>query len=379
MTFTITNTYYKLVIRLKTNLTTIPTLTYKHIERQYVTNLPLTTYTTETVTNATLADGIITYNIPFKNYEVGDVLTDFTCTLSGTSNIYDLEDGVTILVDGEESDVIKVENGNVVLDSDNQYIKVNPLSSSQFALVFEDNDVHTVQAIFKGNSTMGVALSEKAVIAPIVKEDESELEGTYKIEFTKFEPSMKYMGDVDWEIKLTKGNIGVPNALIQLDTPTGSYTSTTDDNGITTFKRNKTTIQNNSSQLAQMRAWNAGTYKIQARYHYYDETEQAFKELICKTIKNLKITKGTPSMSVAQYAQTRKGSAIFKLKDPLGFNLENTKLVEVVNGRTYNKSTNAHGNVVFKVGVKGTVKYKLKFTGNKNLNAKTWTFSEVIT
>lgn len=381
MSFTITNTYYKLVIRLKTNLSATPVLTYKHIESQYVTNLETLTYTSHTA-DYSRTDNLITYTIPLRNFEVGDVLDDFICTLNGTTDLFSMNEGISIIVDGEESEVIKTNNGEVVLDTDNQYVKIKPLNQSDFALVFEDSNVHTVQAVYKGNSTVGVVLSNKAIITPQIREEHEEhpeIEGTYHIEFIKYKDTMTYLADLEWEVQLTKGGTPVPNALIQIDNPVGIYTYVTNTNGIVRFRRTNATLNNDDTQLAPYRNWKVGDYIIRARFHYYDETEQAFKELICKTSEYLTIKKGNPNMVVVNYARTKKGTAKFKFTDPQGFPMANIKLVCVVNGKTYNKTTNSSGIISFAVGIKGTITYKIKFAGNNNLNAKNWTFSERIT
>lgn len=378
----IENTYYKLVIRLQTNLSTIPVMTYKHIEEQYITDVENSQYTVETASSSRDGD-IITYTIPFNQYEVGDELKDFVCTLSGTRNIYDLNEGVSIFVDGTESDVIKMENGSTVKNDNDEYVRIKPLNSSQFALVFKDTDVHTVQAVYSGNNSIGVALSNKAIVTPQIREEHEEhpeIEGTYKIEFVKYQEQMLYVGDVDWLIRLTKGNVGVANAVIQLDTPTTSWTYVTDSNGYVSFKINKSGVERGyPTTISSYRSlWKVGDYVIIARYHYYDETTDSFEEVICHDTRKLHINKSTPTMEVVNYAQTRNGRAVFKVKDPMGFPLQNTKIVAVVNGRTYTKTTDSNGNISFTLGVKGNIKYSFKFIGNENYNSKEWIFSETI-
>ena len=62
----IENTYYKLVIKLKTNLSTIPTLTYKHIEQEYITDVENSNYTTETATATRNGDIIHSTNMKWE-------------------------------------------------------------------------------------------------------------------------------------------------------------------------------------------------------------------------------------------------------------------------------------------------------------------------
>ena len=378
----IENTYYKLVIRLKTNLSTIPTLTYKHIEEEYITDVENAQYTVETASSSRDGD-IITYTIPFNQYEVGDELKDFVCTLNGTTKIYDLNEGVSIFVDGVETNTIKVEDGATVKDDDDVYVRIRPLNSSQFALIFKDTNVHTVQAVYSGNNSIGVALSNKAIISPQIREEHEEhpeIEGSYKIEFIKYKEEMNYLDEVHWTVQLTKGNVGVANALVQLDTPVATYTNTTDENGCFDFFITHTGVSNGyPSTIGTIRnKWAVGDYTIIARFHYYDPIEETFNEVICQDIRPLSIYKSTPSMEVVNYAQTKNGRATFKLKDPLGFNLENTKIIAIVNGRTYTKTTDSNGNISFTLGVKGNVKYTFKYTGNDNYNSKEWIFSEII-
>ncbi len=378
----IENTYYKLVIRLQTNLSTIPTLTYKHIEEQYITDVENSQYTIETA-DATRDGDIITYTIPFSQYTIGDELKDFVCTLNGTTKIYDLNEGVSIFVDGVETNTIKMENGETVKDDNDEYIRIRPLNDSQFALIFNDTNVHTVQAVYSGNNSIGVALSNKAIITPTIREEHEEhpeIQGTYNIEFIKYKEEIKYLDEVYWTVKLTKGNVGVANALVQLDTPVATYTNTTDENGCFDFFINHTGVENGyPSSIGTIRnKWIVGDYVITARFHYYNPVDDTFEETICHDTRPLSIYKSVPTMEVVNYAETKNGRAVFKLKDPLGFNLENTKIIAIVNGRTYTKTTDSNGNIAFTLGVKGNVKYTFKFTGNDNYNSKEWIFSETI-
>ena len=379
MAVTVTNLYQKLVIKLKTNLPSDPTLYYYLSHTELVTGIPTSTGASMSATGE--RDGnIITYTIPFKDFSIGDELRNFNCKWTGNHSILSMQDGVSILIDGEESPVIKTSSGNPVTENNN-YVMINPLNQSQFALVFSDTDVHTVQAIYKGTQSIGVALSEKAIISPQIRTEHEELpnvEGTYVIEFTKYKNSMQYMDDVEWEGKLTKGGTPVPDALIQLDIPIGTYTLVTDADGIFKFRRTHSTMQINPNQVASLREWHCGSYTIQARYHYYDESNDSFEELICKTIKPLTVTKSEPLLVVDTYAQTRTGVAKFQLTDPQGFPLVNHKLVCVVNGKTYNKSTNDGGKIAFNIGITGTVTYKITYMGNNDYDSKTWNFSEVI-
>lgn len=243
MVYTVTDKYHRLIIRLKTNISVAPVLTFKHIENINVTNINTAMYTTYSATG-TLEDGIITYKISMFPFEAGDILKDFKFELQGANNLYDLNEGITILIDGEESEVIQVSNGQPVKDGE-AYKTFNPVNTDKFATVFLDQDEHTVQAIFKGNNSIGVVLSEKLIITPKVKDDPNPAtEGGYLIEFTKFQDKMTYMGNVDWQVRLTKGGVGVPDQLIQIDTPASTNTGRTDSEGYVTLKRNKNTAVN---------------------------------------------------------------------------------------------------------------------------------------
>lgn len=373
MPYTITNPNEYLKLHVSTTLQN-----YNNLYLQLFTNNSNTPHNPNYV--GTYNDGVLTFTVPHSDFAVGDVITKAKLVLSGSTNLYDLSDGVTILVDGEETEVFSsLDGSDVELDENDEPIVINPVKQPYFAVLFADDKEHDVQAIFKGNKHIGVSVSDKYTVVPQqIAEEETTLEGTYKLTPTKFKSSMAYMESVNWEFLLTKGGTPVPSKSVEVDLPSGTVVSNdTDTNGIRYLTRDAKELSNNPTHLNDFRNWAVGTHKVQARFYHYDEGETT-KQAICKTeLLTLKITKGTPLMSFAGAGKKGK-KAQFKLKDPQGFNLTNKKVTITVGGKTYNKTTNSNGNAWLTINSKGYKTYKVKYAGDKNLKSKTWTFTETV-
>lgn len=377
-----TDKYHKLVITLQTDIDATFTMTYKKVDSTLITNVENATYTTH---NAIVGeeDGLITFTIPFSEHNEGDVLKDFVVGVSAT-NISDL--GVSILVDGVITDVIgATANNTPMTDENDEYIKVNPVTTQYFALNLTDTDVHTIQAVYGGGKDLGVSFSNELSVS--AQQDTNTDTGNYLLEIINLPKSMTYMADIKWIFRLTKGGVGVNSKTIEVDMPHGavwSHQTTSDDDfqgeqtdsdGYITVKKPSFTGTDGATNLANYRKWKVGTYTIQARFYDYDQEPIV---TVCKVSQKITIKKGNPNIKFK--GASKKGKqAQFKLVDPQGQNLPNKKLTININGKPYNKTTNSSGNVWITINKKGYQKYKVTFAGDKNMNKVTKTFTETTT
>lgn len=330
------------------------------------------------------------FTVPFSDFAIGDDLNRFYVRLETTTALYSLNEGISILIDGEESDVIEATNNNgtfsvvtetVVDDGDTiTYDKiVNPVHSPYFAIKFNDNQYHTVQAVYKGNNKLGVSVSQKYAVTPLQNtSQEVSVEGNYLLEIVNLPKTYMYMSDFEWSWKLTKGGVPVSGRTVELYLPNGNtWTHETDSEGMI-YQR----VPNlsNASLLNSFRNWSVKTWKVGACYFHYDDPDDydgSKSNILTQTWQDVTIVKNSAQLSF-NGAGTKGKKAQFKLKDPQGRNLPNKKLTISVGGKTYNKTTNDSGNVWLLINKKGYKKYKVTFAGDTNLKKLTKTFTETV-
>lgn len=326
----------------------------------------------------TVNGDICTFSIDFKDswFNEGDVITKILAGITGTYNLYDLHEGVSILVDGSESNVKLVNNGDVVLDDNDDPVYVENVTNPQFALNFADNEAHTVQAVFKGNKEIGVAVSDPIILQaeqrPEVSPQEEPLSGTYVLEITKMATSMKYMEQPDWQFKLSKGGQLCDGKTVEINFPygEGGY------NGISSMTTKNGYINIKSRGLGDLKKWEVGKYKICGRFYHYDEIENN-KKVLTQVCKEITIKKNNPKIAF-KAAGSKGKNARFTLQDPQGQAMANKKVTIKVGSKKYIKTTNSNGNAFLAVNNKGKFTYKVTYGGDKNLNSKTFTFEERI-
>lgn len=380
MAITITDQYNQITVKINTTLQN-----YNNLYLQTYINNSTTVHSPSYI--GTYNDGILTYTIPFSDYEIGDVITNAKLVLNGTTNIYDLKEGVSVAVDGEEirpfsaSNSSTIETTTTTIDGEQitSNVQLDTVKQQYFGLIFEDNNEHTVQAIFKGNKSLGVALSDVIPVTPtqIIDPNPSDNTpvGNYLLTVVKSVKTMTYMADVDFKFKLTKGGEIVSGKTVEVDTPSGVTYSADTVNGIRTVKIDKEGLSS-STLLNHFRRWNVGTHKVIARFYHYDDPNTTGTVLTsCKF--DLKITKGTPTMTFTG-AGTKGNKAKFKLCDPQGYPLANKKVSIKVGGKTYYKTTNDYGNARLTINSKGYKTYTVKYNGDSNLKSKKWTFTETV-
>lgn len=372
MNYEIKDPYHVLYVKLNSNVNTSENNLYL---QTYVNNSSTPHSPTYVPINNT---NPYTFKIKHSDYQIGDVITNIRVLFTSTNPIplYDLHEGVSILVDGAESYVKKAENDEVILDGQGNPIMENVVKNSQFAINFDNEGEHTVQAIYKGNSSLGIALSDKITLVAEQKVDPnpSPQPGNYKLEITKMPNSMKYMSEVFWQFKLTKGGQVVGGKTVEKITPRNIW-SDTDGNadGLYEVKTPSVSI---------LKQWNVGTYTVGARF-YHQTDPDSDKSVICSVWKkDFKITKNTPRLSGTQPASGKKGYAKFYLRYPAlkgvadtDLGIANAKVTIKVGGKKYTKTTDSKGMVKLYRNSTKKATYKVSWAGNKNLNKVSKTFS----
>ena len=326
----------------------------------------------------TVNGDICTFNIDFKDswFNDGDAITKILAEITGNYNLYELNEGISIIVDGVESSVKLVENGSIVTDDNDEDVFTDIVTNPQFALNFADNEAHTVQAVFKGNKEIGVAVSDKLIIQaqqrPISDSQVEPLTGNYVLEITKMATTMKYMEQPDWQFKLTKAGVLCDGKTVEITLPYAN----SGYNGISSHTTNKGYVNIKSRSLGDLSKWNVGKYKVCGRFYHYDEIEDKNK-VLTQVCKEITIKKNNPKMAF-KAAGAKGKNARFTLQDPQGQGIANKKVIIKVGSKKYIKTTNKNGNAFLAINNKGKFTYKVTYNGDSNLNKKTFTFEERI-
>lgn len=365
MSIPITDNHHKLTIQLTTQY--LHSSSYYFILKVYRKNNSTKDYYHTKRTDNNDGTNTYTFTIPFKDFQIGDEITKMEVRTNTGRGIIEMAEGVTILIDGNETNVQKVESGEstAVLDSKGSPIMVNPIKGhNRFIVNFPDTEPHTVQAIYKGNDEVGVAISDKLY----VKAKQAVNTGRYTLT-SKIPKTFKYMDTPDWTWTLKLNGTPVPNKTIEKVLPSTTYSSDTNAKG--------QVHQGLPTSLAVLAKWTVGTYTIIANfYHYNDPNDETTKTLVqCKN--TLKIVKNTPTLKFKESAGKGKDFAI-GLRDPQGQGMPNKNIILNVNGKKYTKKTNVNGNVRFKTNVKGRYKGSATFVGDANYNKATIKFNQVI-
>ena len=299
---------------------------------------------------------LVTFTVPYSDFNIGTRLETFIMRLQGTTNLYALDEGVTVLVDGEESYVGKVTNNSAVFEN-NKLVMEKELRTNKFALVFKDNKTHSVQAVYKGNKEIGFSSSDKIVITP-------QQNSTQRYLLTQDIPKqMKYLETPNFKWKLTKGGSPVSGKTIERIMPTAIWTGQTNSRG--------EVIGAGNSSVDALYQWEVGKYKVGGQFHQNGV-------LVCECWTDLEIVKNTPSL-VFISAKEKGKTAQFKLTDPQGNPMPNRVVSIVIGSQTYTKTTDSIGKVYLRINRTGNFKYKATYNGDKNYNAVTINASETIT
>ena len=368
MSYIVKDKYHKLIINLTTKLQN-----YLNIYiNAYATgrNSPYSLVPSSIIDNE---DGTKTLIFELRNkyYEIGTEFTSFKAVLGGTHKLVELNEGVSILVDGNESlvkeAVIVDDEGEVRRDSQGNIIWTENLKRDAFAVEFDDNEPHTVQAIYKGNNEIGVAVSDKFYIKPQQHEDDGQ-QGHFTLT-SNVPKTFKYMDTPNWTWTLKKGGTPVPNRTIEKVLPTSTYSADTNSKG--------QVHQGLPTSLAVLAKWVPGNYTIIANFYHYEDTTDPSNKILLQCKNKITIVKNTPTLKYVPSEGKGKKFAL-ALRDPQKQPMPNKTINFTVNGKKYSKKTNSNGNIWFKTNVKGRYKGSATFAGNKYYNKKTIKFDQVI-
>lgn len=342
MSYEIVNNYTSLKLNLKTsqsNKTALRLYTYINDS-----NTVFKTYT------PTSTDDGVYFTINTSEYTIGDVITKFEIGASGNTYLWQTNEGIKWLVDGEEYTEI---------DSNNNIIDTFHTNTKTFS--FSNNSHHTIEAVFVGNDNLAMSTTGKydlAIKQPDFDESGSlENDGAYSVDFINPNIStLTYKDGTYIEFILTKGGVPVPDRSFEAVKPDGTETVNNGRGGYT-----------NTS-------FNCGTYKIGA--YYQNPTTH---ELIASTYKNITIKKGNPTFTDNYQSGTYFTPSLkYKLTlSYMGSPIANAKITLYVNGKATTLTTNSKGVVYYGFKKKGTYKFKAVYKGNSNLNSKE--FSRTIT
>ena len=331
MSFIIENQSDDLIINITSNISSALSLSFKR------------NGTTQTAISSTINKGVHNWTIPLSNYSLGDTLSNFTVSITGKKP-WELDEGVTILLDGKEYDNI---------------------NTSSFTMNFDKADEYTIEAVYVGNDKLGMSSTGKktfAVSQPSVQEQSPTQTGKYKLVFkNKNLSTLTYNDGAKVEFVLTQGGYPVIGKTIEKVTPKSILSSDTNKNGEVSF----TNI-----------GYNAGKYKIGA--YFYDYQDSADRKIVDSTYKTITINKANPTIHYTG-DEVKKGQKVgIFFRDNQGNRIVNEKVPIYLNGKLYTKTTNSNGNIWIKMTNTGTFKFKVAYKGNKNLNKKTVTFTKKI-
>ena len=171
--------------------------------------------TSQTAINSTVNEGIHNWIIPLSNYSIGDTLSEFTVSTS-SKKPWELDEGVTVLIDGKEYD-------NIHTDS--------------FTLNFDKEDEYTVECVFAGNDKLAMASTGKKTFKasqPTDIEDDTPTPtvGKYKLNFKDNNlKTLTYNDGKAIRFVLTHGGSAVRGKTIECVTPKNILSKDTDKNG----------------------------------------------------------------------------------------------------------------------------------------------------
>lgn len=347
MSIIVTNNHQKLTIQLTTQATKQSYFYYilkvhrkNKGAKEYYGNRTIITNTDGTYT--------YTFPIPFKDFTIGDEITNITIQTNTGKQLSDLHEGISILVDGKETQTIH---------------------STDFTAKFTNTNPHTIQAVYKGNDEIGVAFSNKIYI----KAEDAVQMGKYTLT-SNVPKTFKYMDTPDWTWTLKLNGTPVPNKTIEKVLPSTTYSSDTDGEDKTDTVGQ---VHQGLPKLNVLAKWIPGTYTIIANFYHYNDPQDLENKTLIQCKNKLTIVKNTPTLTFTPSAGKGKKMK-FTLKDPQGQAMPNQKIDLKVNGKSYLKKTNSEGKCFFKTNVKGRYKGAATFIGNKYYNMKSIKFDQVI-
>lgn len=292
--------------------------------------------------NGTLSSGIAstydseknthTWTIPCSNFSLNDNITDFYTQISGDVNLWKLNEGITWLIDGEETDT-----------------KFTYTNSIKFAT----DGRHTVQAVYKGNDAINMAST------PLKS---YKIGGQYKLQFVNENLNLSYKDRQRVNFKLTNSGVPVQHGIVYMVRGLPYAT----DEPIPTVSTGIAGYVNDTMY--------AGAVTLGAFY-------VVDGNVVAQTYKNFFIHKSDPYIEEEGDLTVNKNDYIiinFREVYSNGDPIKGEKVTVYINGAKFTRVINDNGKIGFKATQKGTFKFQVAYRGNDNLNAKTYTFTKKV-
>lgn len=334
MSYTITNNFGKIKINLTSNINHVLELSYNY---QGVAQTPINS-TMTTVDGKTIHN----WTIPLNQFSIGGVLDNFKVTYRANGvHLWQLNEGITILLNGEE---------------------VDNVHSNTYTHTFKNDGEYNIEAVYKGNNKYAMATTGDKTYHIKQPTDTGVTGGNYKLTLlTNNIDKISYKDNTKFVFQLTKGGKPVPNKTVQrvYPPPHDTITTITDANG-------KFIMVNDD--------WKVGTWRIGATFSLANEN--VFIRTAYKTITVNK----TDVEIVHSNTQLYKGDRVtihFREKNSKN-KIANEKVVIYINGKAHNKTTNENGNVSIKMNNTGTFKFNVVYKGNDSVNKGSSSFSKKI-
>lgn len=321
-----------------------------------ISNLKLKVYKNASTTASETINGTydsttstVKYVVSTSNYDIGDELT-FRLTRTSSTNIINTEEGLTVLLNGEEVDTIR--------------------GSDYYTFNTHNNGDYSLELVYKGNDATEMAstgIKRFNVKQEIVENPESSSpsaptvqdlpNGRFTIEFA--DPNLKQLsynqGNIQYIVK--KGGTPVYNVPVRITTPTATADKVTDPTGVVT-------MQNTNYPV--------GEYTLGA-YIVYDNTK------IEDIYKKIKIVKSPTTITHnASDNRVAKGSKFsISVTYPNGGKVKDDLVTLYINGNKFIRKLNSAGNLWITVKDRKTYKFTVQYSGNKNLKGSSATFNIV--
>lgn len=328
MTYTILDNYKELIITLTSQLKNTSDIYLNIYKSTNATSTPDLTVT------PTYDDGIFTFRIRHSDFQIGDILDRFQ-VISERTHMEQLNEGISIFVNGVETDVVSVS------------------SNPQWLHTFTEEGVYNVQAVFKGNTALKPYFDEIKTVNVEQKYIDDGGTGDWELICLTNTSSFDWGSGAEIMFQLLRGGNPAPkNKVVEISEPSGTVNShNTDANGKVSF--NLTTDDN------------AGTYNVVARFFDYTVEE---RKVLTSCTKKITIKKLTPTITFKPSTQTSDGHARFYVRGLKGTPLSKYKCSVWVNGKKKTTKLSDNGNIGFSLKKKGT--YKFKVTVNATTNYK---------
>lgn len=337
--YIVKNKYGKLTIRLESNISQQLQLSFK---RNDVAQTPINSTVTIRINERNSHKWII----PLNQFSVGDVLSEFTVTFAGVHHLWEMDEGITILLNGNE---------------------VANVRSNTWKHTFDTNGSYNIQAVYKGNHKYAMASTDDKTCYIKIPSDPTPSpsptpseQGEYNLAFyDKNIKKVKYKDGTRIRVRLTRGGKPSVGKTIQkvYPPPHNILSAKTDTNGIATIVNED---------------WQVGTWKIGAYFALNGKIiDSEYKTIIVEKTDAV-ITHTEDKLYKGQKLQIH-----FKEKVS-GDKITGEKVSIYINGKVHNKKINKNGNIWIKMNHTGTFKFKVVYKGNKSVNAKTETFTKVI-